>query len=143
MIVPKYVADKEDTAHRQHGLFEYLKQVRLAYIIGADLAAIALCRTVTELLMRSYYSNDEETDLPRLIRSVQSHRDFRFLEKLNLVKRVREAIQIMHAASTRGERGTEDDALPPPRDRARIVARNWVTALEHMISNAPGRGSSG
>jgi hypothetical protein len=38
---------------------------------------------------------------------------------------------------------TEDDALPPPRDRARIVARNWVTALEHMIINAPGRGSAG
>jgi hypothetical protein len=41
----------------QRRLLGYLDQIRLAYVVGADFAAIALCRSTTELLIRYHYAS--------------------------------------------------------------------------------------
>jgi hypothetical protein len=55
IIVAKHLSDKYPL-NEPRGLFGYLDQIRLAYIVGADLAAIALCRSTTELLIRHHYA---------------------------------------------------------------------------------------
>ena len=54
--VQKHLSDKYGL-DEPRGLFGYLDQIRLAYVVGADLAAIALCRTTTELLVRYHYAS--------------------------------------------------------------------------------------
>jgi hypothetical protein len=57
IIIPQHVSDKY-SLDQPLGLFGYLTQIRLAFIIGADLAAIALCRATTELLIRFHYASN-------------------------------------------------------------------------------------
>jgi hypothetical protein len=108
IIVPQHVSDRPDPA-QPHRLFGYLNQIRLAYIIGADLAAIALCRATTELLIQDHYPSDQKKkgDLSGLIRSVQSK--FAFLKQGNLIEKVRQANNILHASSLGG---SAVDTLP-------------------------------
>jgi hypothetical protein len=56
IIVAKLVSDKYGL-NEPRGLFGYLDQIRLAYVVGADLAAIARCRSTTELLIRYHYAS--------------------------------------------------------------------------------------
>jgi hypothetical protein len=140
IAVPPHVADNYDPTESQK-LFRYLTQIRLSYIIGADLAAIALCRATTELLMQDYYSSDQDIkyDLPGLIRLVQNQQKFSFLRKHNLIPKVRDANNILHGSSS------VESAADRLRhqNRARGLAREWVKALEEMIIKAPLRGSAG
>jgi hypothetical protein len=137
-IVPQHVSDHYGV-EAPHGLFAYLSQVRLAYIIGADLAAIALCRSVTELLIRSHYasdipdaSNSRGLGLRWLIEQLQDRDDFKFLRSFNLVTKVNEANDILHQAATDIEH----------RDRARGLLTEWVSVLEEMIDKAPASAST-
>jgi hypothetical protein len=137
-IVPQHVSDHYGV-EAPHGLFAYLSQVRLAYIIGADLAAIALCRSVTELLIRSHYasdiphaSNSRKTKLGWLIKQLQDRDETKFLRCFNLVKKVKEANDIIHQAATDIEH----------RDRARGLLTEWVRVLEEMIDKAPASAST-
>jgi hypothetical protein len=137
-IVPQHVSDHYGV-EAPHGLFAYLSQVRLAYIVGADLAAIALCRSVTELLIRSHYagdipdaSNSRGPRLRWLIEQLQDRDDFKFLRGFNLVAKVNEANDILHQAATDIEH----------RDRARGLLTEWVRVLEEMIDKAPASAST-
>ena len=137
-IVPQHVSDHYGV-EAPHGLFAYLSQVRLAYIIGADLAAITLCRSVTELLIRSHYASDipdaknsRKTGLRWLIEQLQDRDDFKFLRSFNLVAKVNEANDILHQAATDIEH----------RDRARGLLTEWVRVLEEMIDKAPASAST-
>jgi hypothetical protein len=140
-IVPQHVSDHYGV-EAPHGLFAYLSQVRLAYIIGADLAAIALCRSVTELLIRYHYasgiphaSNSRKTGLKWLIEQIQDRDDFKFLRCFNLVAKVDEANDIIHQAAT---------AIPiiEHRERARGLLTGWIRVLEEMIDKAPASAST-
>jgi hypothetical protein len=151
-IVPQHVSDHYGV-EAPHGLFAYLSQVRLAYIIGADLAAIALCRSVTELLIRSHYASDipDASDSIRgprlgwLIEQLQDRDDFKFLRSFNLVKMVNEANVILHQAGTDIEHRDRARGLPTEwvrRDRARNLLTLWMRALEEMIDKAPASAST-
>lgn len=117
-----------------------LTQIRLANIVGADFAAIALCRATTELLMQYHYPSDQKikNDLPGLIRSVQSQHKFAFLKNYNLIEKVRKANDILHGESLGG---STVDTLRH-QNWARGLARDWVIVLDKMITNAPPRSSA-
>jgi hypothetical protein len=140
ILVPRHVADKSGPSEPRE-LFDYLVQIRLAYIMGADLAAISLCRATTEILMQYYYPSDQKItkDLPGLIRSVLRQPKFALLRKLNLIEKVRQAHDILHGRSLGG---STVDTLPHQNWAARGLARDWAKALHEMITNAPARSSA-
>ena len=84
IVVPQHVSDRYGL-DEPHGLYGLLTQVRLAYMSGANLAAIALCRSVTELLIRYHYASDipnatiskgkGRTGLEWLIQQVQQRKE--------------------------------------------------------------------
>ncbi|MGC2223122.1 MAG: hypothetical protein WA624_12525 [Methylocella sp.] len=49
LIVPEHVSNAHGLDEPK-SLYSYLTNIRLAYMIGADLAAIAMCRAATEIL---------------------------------------------------------------------------------------------
>jgi uncharacterized protein with HEPN domain len=129
IAVKHHVSDKY-SLDDPRGLFGYLTQVRLAYIIGADLAAIALCRATTELLIRRHYAlhADEEEKLHSLIMVAEPK--FKFLKAQDLRGKVKEADGILHNR-TLGDNVREFPA------RYRVLIRDWVKLLEKMIDEAP------
>jgi uncharacterized protein with HEPN domain len=114
------------------GLFVYLNQIIMAYVVGADLAAIAMCRATTELLIRRHYAPcaDEEAKLHSLIRGVQARPKFKFLKDQDLRGKVKEADGILH------NRALGDNVREFPA-RYRVLVRDWVKLLEKMINEAP------
>jgi hypothetical protein len=140
IIVPHHVSDKYNPDPSQpYGLFGYLNQVRRAYMIGADLAAVALCRSTTELLIRYHYasdvsnaSNSRKTKLSWLIKQVENREELSFLKNFNLTAKVDDANDILHTSA--------DDI--DHRDRARGLVIVWVRDLQEMITKAPTRGSA-
>jgi len=137
-IVPQHVSDHYGV-EAPHGLFACLSQVRLAYLIGADLAAIALCRSVTELLIRYHYAGDiahatnsRKTGLRWLIEQLQDRDDFKFLKNFSLVAKVDAANDILHQAATDIEH----------RDPAWGLLAHWFKVLEEMIDRAPAPASA-
>ena len=137
-IVPQHVSDHygvEGTARVVCLSFPG----EIGYIIGADQAAIALCRSVTELLIRSHYAseipdanNSRKTRLGWLIEQLQDRDDFKFLRCINLVAKVNEANDILHQAATYIE----------DRDRACGIVIDWFKVLEEMIDKAPASAST-
>jgi hypothetical protein len=122
IIVPKQVSDKRGIEDPR-SLFGYLTQIRLAYMIGADLAAIAMCRAATEILFRVHFNQDGKTDLTTLIRSTQQRPRFLFLKSYNIIEKVREANAVLHVE--------KDDIVH--RARSWDLIREWVKVQEGMI----------
>ncbi len=114
-------------------LFGYLGQIRLAYMMGADLAALAMCRTVTEILFRRHYNNDKSTELPTLIKSTQGSARYWFMRGLNIVDGVDIAAgvvlanHILHA---------EVDDIPNKKLPEELV-EGWTRVLAVLIREAP------
>jgi hypothetical protein len=166
IIVPSHVSDKYGL-EAPHGLFACLSQVRAAYVIGADLAALTLCRSVTELLIRNHYANDIPgankskgkggTNLGWLIEQVQDRKECAFMKTFNLPLKVAvdRANDILHKAAT----GVENWDSPPGvvtefpiagnesgdrhRDRTRRLVIEWVNELQEMIDQAPPGNTAG
>jgi len=122
IIVPKPISDKHGIED-PYSLFGYLTQVRLAYMIGADLAAIAMCRAATEILIRVHYNQDDDTKLGPLIRATLRKPQYSFLRTYNIDRKVEEANDILHF--------NKDDI--DHRDRLRSLIREWVKVLQEMI----------
>jgi hypothetical protein len=137
IVVPTHVSDHYQR-EAPRGLYALLTQVRLAHVIGADLAAIALCRSVTELLIRYHYAYDipnatvskgkEGKNLRWLIEQVQTQKESDFLRNFNLIAKVDAANDILHQATTRIEH----------RNQTRGLLIEWVSVLAEMIDRAPG-----
>jgi hypothetical protein len=138
IIVPQHISDGYGL-EEPRGLYASLTQIRLAYMIGADLAAIALCRSVTERMIRFHYAFDvpnakdsRKTKLTgegSLIEIVELREDRPFLRCFNLTAKVKEAHRILHLDSN------SDDI--PHRDRDRGLVTQWVIVLDEMIKHAP------
>lgn len=122
IVVPKAISDKHGIEDPQ-SLFSYLTQIRLAYMIGADLAAIAMCRAVTEILVRRHYNKDAETPLTKLIKSTEKRSEGRVLRVYNIAAKVDDANNILH-----NNKGDIDH-----RDRSRAIIEDWVKGLQEMI----------
>ena len=122
LILPEHVSNAHGL-HEPKSLFSYLTNIRLAYMIGADLAAIAMCRAATEILIRYHYNNDPNTKLTPLVKATQEQRDFAFLKRLNLVQKIEESNTILHF---------KEDIKNAGRNQA--IIREWVVALQEMIA---------
>jgi uncharacterized protein with HEPN domain len=130
--VPKHLSELSDKSgdNEVRGLFAFLDQTRLTYLVGADLAAIALCRATTELLIRRQYAPRaaKSEGLTSLIRRVRkAHPKLEFLK--DLFKKVEEANNILHSSSY--------SVHDLRRDRYQVIVREWVKLLEKMIDEAP------
>jgi|SRR5271165_3818869 len=123
IIFPKLVSDKHGIED-PYSLFGYLTQIRLAYMIGADLAAIAMCRAATEILIRVRCNQDDGTKLGPLIKLTLRKPQFSFLRPYNIDRKVQEANDILHFKK-------KDDI--DHRDRSRALIREWVKVLQEMI----------
>jgi hypothetical protein len=63
IAVPQHVSDAHGLDDPR-SLYSYLENIRLAYVAGAFLAAISMCRSATEILIRDHYNQkDHSTDL--------------------------------------------------------------------------------
>jgi hypothetical protein len=108
-------------------LFGKLHQVRHAYIIGADLAAIAMCRAVTEILFRRHYNDDQHTKLSDLIKGTPAFRKLPPSDQRVIENGVAEADRILHS-------GREDTRNKEPTEE--LIGR-WIKALVEFIRGAP------
>ncbi|MGQ0446334.1 MAG: hypothetical protein ACT4O2_14725 [Beijerinckiaceae bacterium] len=125
LSIPEHVSNAHGL-NEAKSLYSYLTDVRLAYMIGADLAAIAMCRAATEILIRYHYNNDPNTDLKTLVKATQNKREFAFLKPLNLVTKIVDANNILHF---------NEDIKNSDRNRA--IVREWIAALQETIAKAP------
>ena len=138
IIVPQHVLGQSEL-EAPRGLYATLAQIRLAYVIGADLAAISLCRSVTERLIRFHYAqgipyakDSRKTKLTgkdSLIERVEQREAFSFLRHFNLSKRVKQAHAILHI-----DEGADDIRH---RDRDGELVSGWLRVLQEMIDRAP------
>jgi hypothetical protein len=127
--VEKHVSEKH-SLDDPRGLFVYLDQIRLAHVIGADLAAIAMCRATTELLIRRHYAPHarEGDKLHSLITEVE--KKFTFVKDHDLRGKVKESDGILHNLKL-------SDNIREFPTRYVVLVRNWVKSLEKMIGEAP------
>jgi hypothetical protein len=126
-----HVSDKY-APNNTYGLYGFLTQVRLAYMIGADLAAIAMCRAATEILIRYHYNTDVDRDLGPLIRQTQKRKENSFMRHHNLIAKIEEANKILHYKPI----GCGVDDIQN-QTRTRTLIREWVKTLQKMITKAP------
>ena len=126
LVVPEHVSNHHGLTEPK-SLFAYLDNVRNAYLFGADLAAIAMCRATTEMLLRNHYSKDEKSRLTALTERIQSQPSFVFLRPFNLVSKIREANRLLHVERTDIE----------VKEHSKALIREWVAALKEMIVRAP------
>lgn len=138
--VAQHVSDQY-SPNKPDGLFGYINEIRIAYVFKADQAAIAMCRAVTEVLIRSHYcsaddlrafdnTGKKQPDLIPLINVLQKKRAFKFLEDLHLIENVKKANDILHS--------NKPDYIALPNHMKGLVI-SWVTALTEMINKAPER----
>ena len=132
IFVPDHVAAKYKLA-APRGLFGYLDQIRLAYVIGADLPALALCRSTTELLIRQHYGSDVadahdsiSNPLIPLMKKVRA----RLRDPSRLFKYIEIANDVLHSRML-------DENVHDLPARYRLLVCGWVRLLKQMIDDVP------
>lgn len=137
LVIKSTVSNKHGLTEKK-SLFTYLENIRRAYVVGADLAALAMCRSTTEIVIRRHYCgsnyeaglNKKEIPLgPLLQQTVDVNPQ---LKKFNLEEKVREANQLMHFNRTYDAKKWEN---------AQTLVRNWVVVLNDLIDLVPEQGS--
>ncbi len=126
LAVKESVSNKHGI-NEQKSLYAYLDNVRKAYVAGADLAALAMCRSITEILFRFHYNQkDEKTNLTLLVeKTIQARPQ---LAKYNIVKKLYEANKLMHfSGSIDAERWRD----------VRVLVRNWFLILNELVALTP------
>lgn len=126
LVVPEQVSNKHGIEDPR-SLFAYLSNVRICYVAGADLAAIAMCRACTEILLRYHYNYDDETKLTRLAEETQKKPEFAFLRNYNLAEKIEEANRLLHFGKSRFQGS----------DPVRALVLQWVQVLQEVIARAP------
>jgi uncharacterized protein with HEPN domain len=132
LIPVKRHVSKKYSLDDPRGLFVYLDQIRLAHVVRADLAAIAMCRATTELLIRRHYMPHahEGDKLHSLITEMEALPKFKFVKDQDLRGKVNQADGILH------NRALADNVLEAPTRYVGLV-RHWAKSLEKMIDEAP------
>jgi hypothetical protein len=139
IIVKQRVSDKHGLTESK-SLYAYLANIRRAYVVGADLAALAMCRSVTEILMRHHFKDgdmakastsgkkNKEIPLGPLARDIVG--SIPSLKTFNLEEKIREANQLMHF-------NRDHDA--EKWSNVQSLVRNWVLVLNDFIDAVPER----
>lgn len=125
-------------------LYATLIQVVRAYMIGAGLAALALCRSATQHLIRYHYAHDipnakdsrktKLTGRDSLIEKIEGQNRFSFLKRFNLTQNVMAAHEILHMK--------QQESVIEHRDADRGLVLKWVRELQEMIDRIPSESSS-
>jgi hypothetical protein len=127
VVVPQQVSDAHGLSDPQ-SLFAYLDNIRVAYVAGAFLAAISMCRAATEIMIRDHYNRkDHRTNLTPLIKETQRRNEFAFMRSFNLVAKVEEANKLLHF---------DRDEIRNI-DRSRALIQDWIKAIQALIAYAP------
>jgi hypothetical protein len=123
-FVPEHVSNSQAT--EGHGsLYQMLNEAMRAYVFGAPLASLALCRSLTEVLLKQHYLPGQDDDLVDLIRLAEDN--CYWLKHENLQSKRLLANAIIHRDFQKGSlSGDEDD-----------TALNWLATLKLMIERAP------
>ncbi len=127
IIVVKQSVSDQHGINETRGLFSYLREIRTAYIAGAFLSSLAMCRAATEILFRFHYGTiDERTALGRLIEEISLKHDWIIKENFN--ERVKEANRLLHASKKFDISNSEE---------AKQIVWNWILPLQNLIQRAP------
>ena len=150
--IPKIIVAEHVKYDRNEprGLFGYLDQIRLAYVVGADLAAIALCRSTTELLIRYHYASHVPNSTVSKGRGRTSltgtnplglideaEKKHEFLTNFRLGKKVEDANEILHQPMTTATDQGVYSIAARRRNPYRGFVIQWMRVLEAMIAQVP------
>lgn len=123
ILVPDHVANAYG-ASDPSSLYEMLNQAVRAYVYGASAAAIAMCRTLTDLVLTRHYGCQGE-DLEQVIIFAEKQPKNLWVKRLALQDKRRLANQVLHEY-----REVEDKAVV-----------DWLTTLKELIERVPDKGS--
>ena len=124
-------------------LVEALKEAHRVFILGAPLAAIALCRTVSEIIIRDHYRiGDESTGFTeRFDKARKDPIASRKGADEDLVQLVKYASNILHGRKTDERISTEQgiEVMPSDLETINRVAFRWLEKLVKLIEATPKR----
>jgi hypothetical protein len=126
LVVKQGVSDKHGLSEKR-SLFAYLKDVRKAYVAGADLAAIAMCRAITEILLKHHFRQGDESMEKIIKRLIQTYPQ---LAKFNIKEKIDVANFLLHFNS---KLDIESN------NQAQLTVRNWIEPIQILIDLAPER----
>jgi hypothetical protein len=131
LIVKKEVSDKHGLTEKK-SLYEYLVNVRRAYVFGADLAALAMCRSITEIIIRRHFNNNDQysdsKEIPLGPLTKRTVDEFPLLKRFNLEEKIKEANQLMHF---------NRDYDAHKWSVVQSLVRNWVMVFYDVLELVP------
>ena len=126
-LVPLHV--KTSTATPANGrLFDLLNDAIRAYVAGAPAAAMAICRSALEVVVKEHYlkgNSDQNWDLHEGINLAAAR--YEFLDKERMHKHRRRANEVLHSYTTSRSVNESDPVLP------------FICDLRYWIEKAPER----
>ncbi len=124
LVIKKAVSDKHGLSEKR-SLFAYLKDVRTAYVAGAYLAAIAMCRAITEILINDHLKEGTETKYKTIKRLDDTYPE---LAKYNISAKMEVANFLLHF----------NPEFNITNDRqAELIILNWIEPIQILINLAP------
>jgi hypothetical protein len=122
VLIPRHVASKHGPAQAL-SLFEHLRQAHEAFVFGAPLAALALVRSVLELVLRNHYRT--QGDLEEQIKTVKGLPRGVTRSDLHDIRRLANAV--LHFSTER---------VSIPEDIERQIVKH-LDVLRRLIEGAP------
>jgi len=140
--IPLHAASEK--SERKLTLSRALQEAHRAFILGAPLAAIALCRTVSEVLIRDHYKIGDPTsnDLTPRFRNAQKDPTAKLKgADEQLVALIKYASDILHGRwdGNRWPDELEIEALPSDLAIIDRVVMLWLEKLQKLIEGMPKR----
>jgi hypothetical protein len=124
VLIPRHVAMKHSPSQTL-SLFEHLKQAHEAFVFGTPLAALALLRSVLELVLKNHYHGHGK-NLEDHINSVARLPAGMSRADLHAIRLLANAV--LHF---------NKEAAPPPKNIDRQMLKH-LDALRRLIEGAPG-----
>ena len=119
IFIPPHVADAY-AASEAISLYALLDQAVKAYVYGASGAAIAMCRALTELILKKQYGCDRsKLNLEQIV--ILAEERYAWMKDLDLHAKRTCANAVLH----RNRRATDDEVV------------NWLKTLKTLIERAP------
>jgi len=127
-LVPVHI--KPSAASRANGtLFDLLNDAIKAYVAGAPAAAMAICRSALEIVVKEHYlegKSEPQWNLDHCINVAAAR--YRFLDQEKMHKHRRRANEVMHSYESASWFVDESDPVIP-----------FIKDLRHWIEKAPDR----
>ena len=129
-IVKQSVSDLHGIENHR-SLFAYLEEIQKAYVGGADLAAVAMCRATTEIIVKGHYFSGTQNKMKKiglrtLVEKIESN--IPELQLHNFIDKIESANDLLHF-----------NRVPDivAKDESRQLVRNWILPIQDLINMAP------